>query len=207
MSKKRKRGNPRSAGRGLPHKRKKVERRYVAQLHAGLQHIGPYLRRNWAVVRACAFFAACMLVFMLIYSRLTGSATLEEFSSFTAQATGFVLNLFGRDVLVAGTMVSSPDFSMGIIEACTGIVPTAIFVSAVLAYPSTIRQKAIGITLGILGLYAVNLVRTTTLFAVGTHFPSVFDITHYLVWQSLMILVAIFFWLLWMSRLYHVAPE
>jgi archaeosortase B (VPXXXP-CTERM-specific) len=148
-----------------------------------------------------------MLVFLLSYSRLTGSALFDEFRGFTAEATGFVLNLFGGDVLVAGTMVSSPDFSMGIIEACTGIVPMAIFVSAVLAYPSTIRQKAIGIVLGILGLYAVNLVRTATLFVVGTHFYSFFDTAHYLVWQSLMVFVAVVFWLLWMSRLYHVAPE
>lgn len=205
--KKRKRDNSRRAGRELSHKRRKGERHYAGQLRAVLQHAGLYLRRNWRVVRAGLIFAACILVFMLVYSRLTGSGPLDGLRGFTAQATGFLLNLFGGDVFVAGTIVSSPDFTMGIIEACTGVVPMIIFVSAVLAYPSSVRQKAIGIALGILAIYAVNLVRTTTLFVVGTHFPGFLDTAHYLVWQSLMILAAVVFWLLWVMRLAHAAQE
>jgi len=205
--KKRKRDNSRRYGRELSHRRRKGGRHYVAELRAVLQRAGPYLRRNWAVVRAGLIFAACILVFMLVYSRITGSGPLDGFRSFTAEATGFFLNLFGGDVVVAGTTISSPDFSMGIIEACTGIVPMIIFVSAVLAFPSSVRQRAIAIALGILGLYAVNLVRTTTLFVVGAHFPGFLDTAHYLVWQSLMILAAVAFWLLWVTRLTRVAQE
>lgn len=206
MSKKRHRGNPRRQGRGLPHKRT-AESKALGRLRAGLRHVSAYLRRNWAVVRACLVFAACMLVFMLVYSRLTDNTLFEGFRSFTARATAAFLNLFGGGVNVDGVMVSSAGFSMGIIEACTGIVPMAIFASAVLAYPSSARHKVIGISLGVLGLYAVNLVRTASLFFVGAHFPGFFDTAHYLVWQSLMIMVAIVFWLLWVSRLAHVAAK
>ena len=205
--KKRKRDNSRRARRELSHKRGKVGRHYVAQLRAVLQGAGPYLRRNWSVVRAGLIFAACILVFMLAYSRLTESALFDGIVTLTARATASVLSLFDGDVQVSGIVVTSPGFTMGIIEACTGIVPMIIFVSAVLAYPSSVRQKAIGIALGILGIYAVNLVRTTTLFAVGAHFPGFFDTAHYLVWQSLMILAAVVFWLLWVMRLAHAAQE
>jgi len=206
MSKRQKRSDPRP-GRGSLRRRKKAQRSYAVRIRAALLSIGPYFRRNWAVVRACLIFAACMLVFLLIYSKLTNSSVFEAFRSFTAKATAFTLNLFGGDVNVDGTMLSSPDFSMGIIAACTGIVPIVIFMAATLAYPATFRRKAIGIAFGVLGIYAVNLIRTTTLFVVGTHSPGFFDTAHYLVWQSLMIIIAVLFWLLWVSRLTNAATE
>ncbi len=206
--KKRKRDNPRRQRWGLSlGTRSGVKQPYVTRLRSGVRGAGPYLKRNRAVVKACLIFAVCILFFMLAYSWLTESTLFDGIVTFTARATAFVLGLFDGEVQVLGTMVASPGFTMGIIEACTGIVPMIIFVSAVLAYPSSVRQKAIGIGLGISGIYAVNLVRTTTLFAVGAHFPGFFDTAHYLVWQSLMILAAVVFWLLWVMRLAHVAQK
>ena len=72
---------------------------------------------------------------------------------------------------------------------------------------STIRQKGEGIALGILVLYALNLVRTVSLFLVGTYFPGLFDTAHYIVWQSLMILLAIGLWLFWVEKLVYVTPR
>lgn len=159
------------------------------------------------VVKACLIFAFCILVFMLLYSWITDSSVFHRLVTFTASATATVLHVFDGDVYAFGTEVASPDFAMGIIEACTGVVPMLIFLAAVLAYPSPNKRKALGIVIGILGLYAVNIIRTTTLFAVGVHFPSFFDTAHYIVWQSLMILVAVVFWLLWVSRLAHVTSK
>ena len=208
MGKKRNRGNPRRARRGLPYNRgEKDQRSYVVRFRSGAGRIQSYLRHNWSVVRTCLLFAAYILVFMLLYWGLTGGVLLDDIRSFTAQTTAFVLNLFGGDVKVDGPLVYSPHFSMGIIEACTGIIPLIIFSAAVLAYPSTIRSRAIGIAFGLVGIYTVNTVRTTTLFVVGTHLPGFFDTAHYLMWQSLMILVAVAFWLLWMSRLANVAQR
>ncbi len=108
---------------------------------------------------------------------------------------------------MSGTTVSSGAFSMGIIEACTGLVPMLILVSAVLAYPSSARQKLVGISLGVVALFALNLIRTSTLFAIGSHFPGFFDSAHYLVWQSLMIIAAVGVWLLWVTRMRHAVPD
>jgi len=77
----------------------------------------------------------------------------------------------------------------------------------VLAYPCTMSEKGIGIALGIVVLFVLNLVRTVSLFLVGTYLPSVFDTVHYVVWQSLMILLAIGVWLFWMEKMIRVAPR
>ena len=196
---------PRPKGRGTPRKRELRGRSYVARLGAALERIRLLLRRNWAVVKGCLIFGGCILAFMLIRSWLLDNEALTPFFDFTAAATGFFLNIFGASVEVDGSLISSPDFSMGIVFGCTGIVAMAIFASAVLAYPCTAKQKAIGIGLGIAALFVLNLVRTVSLFFIGSHFSSsFFDTAHMLIWQPVMIAVAIVLWLLWVEKLARV---
>jgi archaeosortase B (VPXXXP-CTERM-specific) len=174
----------------------------VARFSALFQRINLFLRRNWAVVKGCLIFGGCILAFMLIRSWLLDNEALAGFFDFTAAATGFFLNIFGASVEVDGSLVSSPDFSMGIVFGCTGIVAMAIYASAVLAYPCRPKQKAIGIAFGVSALFVLNLVRTVSLFFIGSHFSSgFFDTAHMLIWQPVMIAVAIVLWLFWVEKL------
>jgi len=183
------------------------------------------------------FAALILIFLLIYSKWLTGRAPLDDLRRITAHLTASVLNFFGGHVKVDGTLVHSNAFSFEIIEACTGVIPMMIYVAAVLAYPSTIKlkktglfhniiflrplgvllelvivslldwRKWLGIVLGLLVLYAVNIVRMVTLFLIGTHFHSFFNVAHYLIWQALMILVAIALWLLWTMRLAHAAPK
>ena len=159
---------------------------------------------NRVVVRSCAIFGACVLLSAFAYSRLVEADFFAVILAFTARATGFFLNLLGCGAAVSGVSVSSSDFSVDIGTGCTGLVPIMIFICAVLAYPAKIKAKAIGIPLGIFCLYSLNILRTVSLFFIGAHFYTFFDIAHLLVWQSLMILSAIVLWLFWVGRMTHV---
>jgi archaeosortase B (VPXXXP-CTERM-specific) len=206
MAKKGKKGAvPRPKGRGTPRKRELRSQPYVARLAAVLGRIKSFLRRNWVMVKGCLIFGGCILAFMLIRSWLLDNEALGPFFHFTAAATGFFLNIFGASVEVDGSLISSPDFSMSIVFACTGIVAMGIFASAVLAFPCGAKQKAIGIGLGIAALFVLNLVRTVSLFFIGSHFSSsFFDTAHFLIWQPVMIAVAIVLWLFWVEKLARV---
>ena len=183
------------------------------------------------------FAVFILMFLLIYSKWLTGHAPLDDLRRITAHITASVLNFFGGHVRVDGTSVHSNKFSFEIIEACTAVIPMMIYVAAVLAYPSTIKlqkigifhniiflrpfgallelamaffldwRKWLGIVLGLLILYAVNIVRMVTLFFIGTHFHSFFDVAHYLIWQALMILVAIALWLLWTTRLAYAAPK
>jgi len=196
---------PRLKGRGTPRKRELGSQPYVARLRALFEHIKLFLRRNWVVVKGCLIFGGCILAFMLVRSWLLDNEALTPLFDFTAAATGFFLNIFGASVEVDGSSISSPDFSMGIVFGCTGIVAMAIYASAVLAYPCTAKQKAIGIAFGVAALFVLNLVRTVSLFFIGSHFSSsFFDTAHMLIWQPVMIAVAIVLWLFWVEKLARV---
>ena len=117
-----------------------------------------------------------------------------------AQSTGAMLRLFGQSTTVVGTTVQSGQFGITVVTACTGLFATGLFVIAVAAFPARWRAKLAGVAIGIGGLYVVNLIRLISLYFVGVHFPGILDAVHQLVWQSLLIALAVALWLLWASR-------
>jgi archaeosortase B (VPXXXP-CTERM-specific) len=169
--------------------------------------IKTFVKQNRTAVRSGGIFAACMLAFLLAYDRIASSVVLDGVRVFTAKATAVFLNLFGYHVTRDDTLISSSKFQMGIVTGCTGLIPTAIFVSAVLAYPCRIRDKIIGVLFGIVAINAINLVRTVTLFSIGTSFPGFFETAHFLIWQSLLIVISIGLWLLWAQKLVRVPAQ
>jgi exosortase/archaeosortase family protein len=117
--------------------------------------------------------------------------------AFTAAITGILLNLTGRGVNVMDTVVSSPQFAFQIVDLCTAVMPMMIFTAAVIAYPSRVKEKVIGLVIGLIGIFLINQVRLVSLFYIGAYVPGIFETAHLLVWQSLMILLAIGLWLIW----------
>ena len=166
-----------------------------------------FVRQNPTAVRSGAIFAGCMLAFLLAYDRIASSQAMDAIRIVVTKATAAFLNLFGYHVTTEDTLISSSKFQMGIVTGCTALIPIAIFIAAVLAYPCRIRDKIIGILFGIVTINAVNLVRTVTLFFIGTSFPGFFETAHFLIWQSLVIVISIGLWLLWAQKLVRVPAK
>ena len=62
------------------------------------------------------------------------------------------------------------------------------------------RFKLPAIALGICLVLVVNLVRLVGLFWVGVYYPDAFAVAHDYVGQSMVVLSAAGYWLLWMRR-------
>jgi exosortase/archaeosortase family protein len=188
---------PRPSGRGFSAKAVKKAPR------AGW--LKPFWIRYGRVVVSCAVFFAIVGLFIFLYSRLITSQPFNGFMAVTARLTGLMLNLTGRGVKVEGTVVSSSQFGFQIVDLCTAIMPMMIFTAAVLAFPSRIKEKIFGLLLGLAGIFVVNQIRLVSLFYIGAYAPGIFETAHLLVWQSLMILLAIGFWLIWVYKYVHTA--
>jgi archaeosortase B (VPXXXP-CTERM-specific) len=158
-------------------------------------------KSRWIAVRSCLIFAATLGIWVALYPTLLRSDALGAFMEFDAHMTGSTLGVLGTRVDVSSTLISSPDFSMSIVPECTAIIPMVILTGAVLAYPSDIRQKLVCLAVGMPTLFLLNLARTVTLFYAGVHAPNFFDIAHYVIWQSAMVLGAVALWLFWAGRL------
>lgn len=163
-----------------------------------------FLVRNRIWLRSGLIFALCVGVSIFVFSSLVETNALFGFLAFTARSTGFVLNALGNGVQIEGIRVYSGDFSIMIVNECTAIVPMIILFSAIVAYPSKMTQKLLGLVIGLPGLFLINLVRTVSLFYIGTWSQSFLDTAHLLVWQPMMVLAVIVIWYIWAEKVVHV---
>ena len=132
-----------------------------------------------------------------LYLMVADLWVMDSYLELNASLTAFVINLSWVDVVAETTTVWSDSFGMRIIPECTPLLPAAILVRGVIAFPGPWTHKLIGVVGGFLILSVINVVRLASLFYVGMWAPSQFDTAHVLVWQSLMIVSTVALWIVW----------
>ncbi|MCA1901210.1 MAG: hypothetical protein LDL53_03155 [Candidatus Hydrogenedens sp.] len=92
-------------------------------------------------------------------------------------------------------------FPFIIISECGAIEIMAIFFAAVIAFPTLLRKKLLGIIIGIPLMYFVNIFRLSFLAIVGAlnSGGKWFEFLHYYVWQAVYIVFVVAVWLAWIE--------
>lgn len=107
----------------------------------------------------------------------------------------------------SASLVVYAGFTLEIVPACDGLLPSALFAAAVLAYPSRWIDKGKGLLFGLPAIALVNLGRLTSLMVVGARRPDLFEAVHIYAWQALIIAATLLLWLLWVERLARAPHE
>jgi archaeosortase B (VPXXXP-CTERM-specific) len=118
----------------------------------------------------------------------------------TAQIEGFILGIFSSGAHASGKLVTYGHFPVKIIEECTGIYEILIFIAAVMAFPTSLKKKGIGLAFGIPLMYLFNIVRILVLLVVGSYYYEIFDFMHLYFWQVTLILMITSVWVLWILK-------
>ncbi len=160
---------------------------------------------GWTVYRQEITFLVLFVVilggsFTLISLNQVNESIIEPFTAQIAKASGFALNLIGQDIQMQGTIIRSSRFAVNIRNGCNGVETMIIFLAAVLAFPSPWRARIIGLVFGCLAIQLVNLVRVVALFLTGAYFPALFDSSHTVIWQTIVILFGVLLWIYWANR-------
>lgn len=154
-------------------------------------------RSLWFLAR---FLGLLVLFYLAIANRPVNDAVIVPFTAGIASVSGGILNVLGERVEVAGTEIRAPGFAVNIENGCNGVETALLFVSAVLAFPAPWRRRLFGLLFGFLAIQALNLVRVVTLFWIGLHRPALFNSSHTVLWQSLVVLFGVLIFLLWAAR-------
>lgn len=157
------------------------------------------INQNKEVIQFIALFIIfCIVLYLPYYYFMDRFAFLENI---TASILGFLLRIFGMNILVDGNNVTIVGHIIfNIIDECTAMFGSIVYISCVLAYPADIRKKAIGIVLGIPCLYAINMVRLIILAFVKVLYPGIFEFVHTYLWQTIFIIFVILIWLIWVDK-------
>jgi len=171
----------------------------------------PSVEPFWRRYRREITFLAVFLVllggsFTLISVQWVNDHAIEPFTAGIARVSGAVLDLLGQNVTMQGTIIRNPRFAVNIRNGCNGVEAMLIFLAAVLAFPASWRSRLLGLGLGILAIQVVNLIRVVALFLTGIYFPRLFDTSHTVIWQTLVILSGVLLWIFWANRFAAPAP-
>lgn len=164
----------------------------------------PPIRRPRGLSREARFLVTFALLlgggFALVSWRPVNDGVIEPFTGGVARASGVALDLLGQDMEREGTVLRNERFAVNIRNGCNGVETMIIFLAAVLAFPAPWRSRLGGLALGLVAIQAVNLVRVVALFLTGAYFPDLFDASHTVVWQTIVILFGVLLWIFWADR-------
>ena len=150
------------------------------------------------------FFAILIAAYLLIAWNPVNDHVIVPFTHGVAQVSGAVLRAMGQPVTVDGTIIRSARFGVNINNGCNGVEAMLILLASILAFPASMKARAMGLLLGAIVVQILNAIRIVTLYLLGAYQPKLFDLFHTAVWQILIILSAIAFFLIWSAR---VAPN
>jgi exosortase H (IPTLxxWG-CTERM-specific) len=152
----------------------------------------------WELVKIYILFGVAVFCFFLLLNYIPfHNKVIQPFTAFIAFFSSKILNLFGTWTSVSGTNLSSKDFGINIVDGCNGVFATAILLAGIIAYPSRIKEKLIGILIGIPAIFLINQLRVISLFYLGRSHPTVFEEVHVYAWQPIIIIFAILVWDFW----------
>ncbi len=162
----------------------------------------------WVSVRVIGTFLFLIVAFFfvltwdpIIKSGFDLGAGLAHLSAWMSYGVLKVIGaLGGFPVHKEGTIMGSGNFEVDVAPACSGAVPTSIYMAAVFAYPTSWRARWLGTAIGIGVIQLVNVVRVCALFFIGLYFHEIFHEAHVYVAQALVVCVAVALWLYWAAR-------
>ena len=158
------------------------------------------LYRN-KTIRFCLTFGLLLFLFSIIlYQKPSVKYFGSPLTKTIAYQAAWILNAIGIKVAANGIAVSGENFQITIRGGCNAIYEISLFLSAIIAYPSPLKDKLWGGIAGSVIIYILNLSRVVALFLIGIYSRNYFDMVHDHVSQSLFIFVVAVLWLLWAAK-------
>jgi exosortase H (IPTLxxWG-CTERM-specific) len=149
------------------------------------------------------FFGVLVGAYLLIAWNPVNDNVIVPFTAGIAHSSGAMLKMMGEPVTVNGTTIASSRFGVNINNGCNGVEAMLILLASIVAFPATMKARAAGLLLGAIVVQILNYVRIISLYLLGAYHPRLFELFHTAVWQIVIILSAIGFFLVWSAR---VAP-
>jgi exosortase/archaeosortase family protein len=147
-----------------------------------------WVARKAPVFKVAAKFAAVLLLYYGFSLVPFFDRALKGWVISVAQLASYLLNhLMGEQSQIIGSTISSGQFAITVLTACSCVDFVWFYCAALIAFPSRWLRKIPGILAGVAAILALNLARIMSLYLVGVHFPSAFDAVHEDVWSVLLI--------------------
>lgn len=170
---------------------------------------GFFKGRNWPIIRfGIVFVILTALAFRFLFPEFSDEGTFSRFLNvLIAHAVALILNLTAWNVQADGVLIHGPYLDVRIASVCNGMIVCIIYLAAVIAYPCKIKEKVIGIALGIPIIEAINLIRVVCLMYIIRYLPEHYEAIHIYVAESFIIAIGVVLWLFWVEKFVKVRSQ
>jgi exosortase/archaeosortase family protein len=119
----------------------------------------------------------------------------------TVDSVVLVLRLLSLEPSAVGATIAVGGATVGIIPECTSLMSTLLLGIAMAAYPTALGWKAIGLSVGVILIWVVNVIRVLALLATLQWWPAGFEFVHVYLWQTGMLLAVCALFLAWLRMM------
>lgn len=148
-----------------------------------------------------------VLIFVVLqqgYLRASPAVKAVIVRDMNAKAAGHLLRVLmpAEQVQSNGSVITGLHATVDIKNGCEGFEVLLIFAAVMLAYPLSWRWRLLGLSFGFAIIYFANLLRIASLYYLVALHPEWFDAAHVLIWQTLMIGLTLFVFVLvvWLDQ-------
>lgn len=146
------------------------------------------------------FFGAIVFFFLVLNNAWVFRHIIGPYTGWVAFVSTAVFKLFGQAATQAGPMVTVGGTSLSIATGCNGAEAMALYFSAVFAFPTGWRKKALGLAFGLSGIFIINQIRVIGLFLVAMLKPEILPEAHNYAGQTFVIVMGMACFWLWAER-------
>lgn len=166
-----------------------------------------YLTRHHVMLKAIAIFIATVALFFWVFNnQWLIDHLLDPFTAALASVTAALFRAVGSDASAFGQSIRLSDTTVTVATGCNGTEALSLFCAAVLAFPTRVRQKILGLGIGILGILIVNELRIIGLVIVAVVRPDYLFEAHNYIGQTFVIVMGAAIWVYWAER-YATIPN
>lgn len=156
-------------------------------------------RPRFALLRLCLIFFSLVLGFHFIQWTVVPRPYLDALQIFTAEITAALISASGIPLTLKGTHIFLLNTHWEVILECTALSAFIVFTSFIVAYPSTIKSKTLGLLVGLPSLFVANILRLFALAWATKWSPKYAPTVHDYAWQIAFLLLLVLMWLAWIE--------
>ena len=148
-------------------------------------------------------FILLFVILQTVHYYVRDAITPIEVDKLTTGVSSKIINLItpAEKTVVQNGAITSGYTVVDIRRGCEGIEGMLLIIAAICAYPAGIRARFTGIIGGVLTIYVFNLARIVGLYYIVKYKPDLFDMMHIYVGQTIIIIVALLYFIGWLNYL------
>ena len=147
------------------------------------------------------FFGVFVLVIALFYIMVAvfNEKIFDPYINVTASLAALFIKIFNSSVHATAGVISSSTCSLTLSFGCEGSEPLVLFIAGCLAFPTPWKLKLIGLGIGIVSLYLMNIFRIAGLYFIMGHWETSFSMFHDVIFPVIFIFISIIVWGGWVQ--------